>query len=305
MSQPGVSFSVIIPTHARPRQLGSCLESLTHLQPPAGDFEVIVVDDGSPQRLDDVVKPYYDRLDLTLLRQPNQGPGAARNTGAAAARGRFLAFTDDDCRPAPDWLNALARRFEQAPQDLLGGRTVNRLTRNPYATASQVILDIVYAFYNRDPGAARFLASNNLAVPADLFRQAGGFDAKGFRFAAEDRELCDRWLHQGRRMTYVFEALVLHAHDLTLRSYCEQHFAYGRGAWRYHRLRGERGSGRMRDDMSFHAQLPRLLRAALGQLPLARALRVLPLTLVWQVANAAGFFCEAYGARSRARIPLG
>ena len=85
-SPSGPSFSVIVPTHGRPRQLASCLESLTRLQAPAGNFEVVVVDDGSPEPLDEVVKPYRNRLDLTLLRQPNGGPGSARNTGAAAAR---------------------------------------------------------------------------------------------------------------------------------------------------------------------------------------------------------------------------
>jgi GT2 family glycosyltransferase len=299
LSQQSGSFSVIIPTYARPCQLASCLESLTRLQPPTAGFEVIVVDDGSPRRLDHVVKPYCDRLNLTLLRKHNEGPGAARNTGARAARGRFLAFTDDDCCPAPDWLTALARRFEQTPRNLLGGRTVNRLTRNPYAVSSQMIVDMVYAFYNRDPEASRFFASNNFAVPADLFRQIGGFDSQRFPFSAEDRELCDRWLLRGHRMTYASEAVVLHAHDLSLRSYCKQHFAYGRGALRYHRLRGERGSGRMRDDMGFHTHLPRLLRERLAQLPFEQVWKVLALTLVWQIANAAGFFYEGYWPRGR------
>jgi glycosyltransferase involved in cell wall biosynthesis len=284
---------VIIPTHARPHQLASCLESLTLLQAPAGGFEVIVVDDGSPQPLDAVMKPYHDRLSITLLRQPNAGPGEARNTGAGAARGRFLAFTDDDCWPAPDWLMALARRFEQTPRHMLGGRTVNRLVRNPYAATSQLIVDVVYAFYNREPNAARFFASNNLALPADLFRELGGFDGKGFRFASEDRELCDRWRHLGHGMTYAPEAVVRHAHPLTLRAFCKQHFAYGRGALRYHRVRAERASGRLCDDLGFHARLPRLLRAPLADLSPGQVWRVSPLLLVWQAANAAGFFYEA------------
>src|SRR5262249_44736457 len=149
-----------------------------------------------------------------------------------------------DCWPAPDWLTALARRFEQTPQNLLGGRTVNRLTRNPYATASQIMIDVVYAFYNRDPEASRFFASNNIAMSADLFRQAGGFDDKRFPLVgAEDRDFCDRWLRQGRRMTFASEAVMLHSHDLTLRTYCKQQFNYGRGALRYDRVLRERNSG--------------------------------------------------------------
>jgi GT2 family glycosyltransferase len=300
VSHDADSISLIIPTHARPCQLAGCLESLTFLQPPAAGFEVIVVDDGSPQPLDEVVKPYRDRLDLTLVRQSNGGPASARNTGAGAAHGRFLAFTDDDCRPAPDWLTALARRFEQTPRNLLGGRTVNQLTCNPYATASQVMIDVVYAFYNRDPEAPRFFASNNIAVPADLFWQAGGFDGQGFPLvAAEDRDFCDRWLRQGYRMTYAPEAVVLHAHDLALHSYCRQHFTYGRGALRFDRALRARNSGRQRDDTGFLSRLPQLLREPLRQLSLGQVLMVLPLIAVSQVANAAGFFCESCRSRSQ------
>jgi hypothetical protein len=66
------------------------------------------------------------------------------------AKGQFLAFTDDDCRPAADWLQALAQRFATAPDHAVGGRTVNALTNNPYTTASQLIVDFVYAYYNAD-----------------------------------------------------------------------------------------------------------------------------------------------------------
>lgn len=295
MSHHADLFSVIIPTHARPCQLAGCLESLTLLQPPAAGFEVVVVDDGSPQPLDEAVKPYCNRLDLTLVRQSNGGPASARNTGAGVARGRFLAFTDDDCRPAPDWLSALARRFEQTPQNLIGGHTVNQLTRNPYATASQVMIDIAYAFHNRDPEAPRFFASNNMAAPADLFRQAGGFDNEDFPLvAAEDRDFCDRWLRQGHRMTYASEAVVLHSHDLTLRSYCKQHFTYGRGALHFDRALRARNSGRHRSDTGFHAELPRLLKGPLRELSFGQIMTVLPLIAVSQAAVATGFFYEAY-----------
>jgi glycosyltransferase involved in cell wall biosynthesis len=293
MSQRPYRFSVIIPTYARPGQLRSCLGSLTRLEYPRERFEVLVVDDGSPEPLERVIEPFRGRLNLTLLRQPNGGPGSARNTGAARARGRFLAFTDDDCWPAPDWLCRLEARFAQAPGHLIGGRTLNRLTGNLYAAASQLIVDAVYAFYNRGPGTARFFASNNLAVPTDRFRRIGGFDGAGFPFASEDRELCDRWLHRGYRMTYAPEAVVLHAHPLTLARFCQQHFAYGRGALRYQRVRARRGSGRLRQDLKFHARLPALLRGPLAQLPLGQALAVVPLLGLWQLANAAGFFYEA------------
>jgi GT2 family glycosyltransferase len=295
-------FSIIVPTYSRPQQLAECLESLACLDYPRERFEVVVVDDGSGSPPADLAATYRDRLDVTLLTHRHAGPGAARNRGAAHARGRFLAFTDDDCTPDRDWLRKLEAAFARAPDRMIGGRTVNRLTTNSYATTSQVIVDAVYAFYNQDPAAACFFASNNLAIPAGLFREVGGFD-EAFRIASEDRELCDRWLYLGYRMTYVPEAVVFHAHPLTLGGFCRQHFNYGRGACQYQQLRSRRGSGTFTRDMQFHTRLPRLLRQPLAQLPWGRATRVALLLVVWQIVNALGFFCARTGKWQRGRPP--
>jgi GT2 family glycosyltransferase len=286
-------FSIIVPVFAPPAQLRECLEALCQLDTPRGGFEVVVVDDGSPTPHDDVLACYSSRIDVRLLRQCNRGAGAARNAGARIARGKYLVFTDVDCRPAREWLTVLAERFEQTPDFMLGGHTVNRLIANRYAATSQLIVDVVYAFYNARPEAARFFASNNLAMPAALFRAVGGFDEDVFRVASEDRELCDRWRHTGRRMAYVPEAVVFHAHALTLAAFCRQHFSYGRGAWNYHRRRAERGSGRMRDDFRFYPRFFKLVRGPLAQLPHFRRFSILALLALWQAANATGFAYEA------------
>ena len=101
-------------------------------------------------------------------------------------------------------------------------------------------MDVVYAYYNADPDRARFFATNNLALPADRFHAVGGFDPNLFRAAAEDRDLCDRWLHHGQHMIFAPEAVADHAYRLTLRTFYWQHFNYGRGAWHFHQTRARR-----------------------------------------------------------------
>src|ERR1700687_4271431 len=101
-------FSIIVPTYARPLELVDCLEALARLEFRRDSFEVIVVDDGSPSPPAAVVERFRDRLTLNLVTAPHGGPAAARNRGAERATGKFFAFTDDDCRPAPNWLDALA-----------------------------------------------------------------------------------------------------------------------------------------------------------------------------------------------------
>jgi GT2 family glycosyltransferase len=286
------SVSVVVPTRDRPEQLTRCLSALAGVAYPPERLELIVVNDGGRARLEPICEAA--RLPVRLLHQEPTGPGAARNRGAAAAEGELLALTDDDCRPDAGWLRALAAALASAPDAGAGGQTLNALVSNPFADASQHIQALVYAHYNRDPEGARFLASNNLAVPRRAFEELGGFD-EGFPLASEDRDFCDRWLASGRTLRYAPGAVVHHARELDLAGFVRQHLAYGRGAARYHRARALRGSGRMRDEMSFHRDAS-LWRRTLGLRPRRRAARMVPLLAIWQAANAAGYLLERRGS---------
>ncbi len=285
-------FSIVVPTYNRPDHLRRCLTSLGRLGYPVSEFEVIVVDDGSPQPLDRIVAPFGSRLNLTLLRKAHGGPGAARNAGAALARGTYLAFTDDDCRPSKDWLDKLEGRLNRCPDHMIGGRTVNRLTRNPYSIASQTIVDLVYAYYNQAAEPRGFFTSNNMAIGTSLFDQLGGFESQFLEAASEDREICDRWLRSGHKLTYAPEAIVFHLHQMNLRGFCRQQFTYGRATVPYHRLRALRGAGPVTVDLPFHFQFLQRLRNPAPGSPSGRAAAVGLLLILSQVVYAAGFLFE-------------
>jgi GT2 family glycosyltransferase len=289
MNQHQPSFSIIIPTYRRPRQLAACLESLTRLDYPRHDFEVIVVDDGSEPPPEAAVALYRDRLDVTLLQQSHAGPAAARNLGAAHAGGTFLAFTDDDCRPAADWLRALARSVARDPECMIGGRTFNALPDNAFSSASQLLIDYLCSYYNADSRHARFLTSNNLAVRADRFRAVGGFDTAFGAAAGEDREFCDRWLSHGYRVMYDPSSNVYHAHVLTFRGFWRQHFGYGRAAFHFHRIRARRADDVNVEPLGFYLDL---LRYPFSHARGAYALTLASLFMWAQAANVAGFFWE-------------
>jgi GT2 family glycosyltransferase len=286
------SVSVVVPTRDRPGQLADCLRALGGLDYPRDRLEVIVVDDGGAADLEPVRTSAPSELSLSLIRRDRAGgPAAARNTGAAAADGENLAFTDDDCLPERAWLAELTAALGAAPGAGCGGHTANGLPGNRYAEASQHIQELVYAHYNADPEAARFFASNNLAVPRAAFLELGGFDAERFPRASEDRDFCDRWLASGRTLRYAPAAVVQHARALDLPGFARQHMAYGRGAARYQRARAERGSGRLRDDVPFHLNRS-LWRRTLGMRPARHAASMVALLGLWQAANAAGYALE-------------
>jgi GT2 family glycosyltransferase len=286
----GIDFSVIIPTRNRPKELAKALQAICETTLPAEAVEIVVVADGRGQGLERVVSERPLRIPVRVIEQDHQGPGAARNTGAASARGFYLAFTDDDCLPTPGWLEALKKTLDRAPGSLAGGQTVNCLIWNVYSETSQLIHQTVYRHYNRDPERARFLASNNMAMRAADFAEVGGFDT-AFRLASEDREFCDRWSWSGRPMVYEENAVVYHAHALTLREFWAQHFRYGQGAAKYHRVRAERGSGKFSEHLAFHGDLDNWLTPKIAG-NFQRRLQVRTLLFVWQAANASGFLRE-------------
>lgn len=295
MNSQNFEFSIVIPTYNRPERLKECLQSITFLEYPRDCFEVVVVDDGSKISLERVVEPFKNQLHITLLKQINQGPATARNTGVNHAKGKFLAFTDDDCKPAPDWLKTLATRFENAPNCLIGGKTINILSDNTFSIASQELINYLYSYYNSNPQQASFFASNNIALSTENFRKIGGFDTTYPRAAAEDREFCDRWLQYGNKMLYAPEVQVYHAHQLTLSSYWRQHFHYGRGAFCFHQVRAKRAHTKIKvEPISFYFQL---LAYPFSRYQGWRALSLSGLLFLSQLASVAGFFWERHQLR--------
>ncbi|MEZ0335883.1 MAG: glycosyltransferase family 2 protein [Gemmatimonadales bacterium] len=289
------SVSIVIPTYGRPGQLAECLRSIAQLDYPRDRYEVIVVDDGGPSLLDPVVAPFRAQVSLQLIRQRNAGPSAARNAGAERASGEYLAFTDDDCLLDPGWLGALAGVWKESPDCMAGGLTLNAAEGISSAT-SQLIVDVVYRHYNADPAHARFVASNNMALPARAFRDIGGFDPS-FR-AAEDRDFCDRWIHRGHRIIYTPAAVVHHDRPMNVAGFCRLHFHYGRGAEHFSRRRAKRRSSHLLVEARFHLDVRNWLWFPLTSVPRSQVAPVAVLLGLWQVSNFAGFVWEALRRRA-------
>lgn len=101
-------ISVVVPVYNVERYVRDCMESLVRQKDEK--FEVIVVDDGSPDESISIVEEYAPRLQrLRVITQSNKGLGGARNTGIAEAEGEFVAFVDSDDTIAPTYVSALRR----------------------------------------------------------------------------------------------------------------------------------------------------------------------------------------------------
>jgi glycosyltransferase involved in cell wall biosynthesis len=290
-------ISVVIPTYNRPDELAACLAAIS-TQDYAGSFEVIVVDDGSSVDLLPVVEACDCNRVVSLIKQANAGPGAARNHGARVSRGELLAFTDDDCLPESDWLTELAGHYQQYPQVLIGGYTATPRGENIYSDTAQFILDCAYHFYNGDPHDSRFHASNNMALSREEFLAVCGFD-ESFHVASEDREFCSRWRLERGRIHELNRARVIHAKALNFRDFIGQFFRYGQGAWRYRKFRHRWGGDELAGNEPHSAFLASVIRDWSG-LEDAPKFRMLMLLGTWQVSNLAGFLYAAASSQAEA-----
>lgn len=291
--QAGLRWSVVVPTYDRPERLRACLAALVATDLPAGSVEVVVVDDGGARPAAPVVAELADGpVLLRVHRQDNAGPATARNTGARLARAPRLAFTDDDCAPTPGWLLGLDRALSASPDALVGGRTVNALTGDGWAEATQLVTDHVV---ETTPGG--FLPSCNLGVLRWEFLARGGFDEHYPAAAGEDRALCDTWRAAGGAVRLVPDAVVHHAHSLDLRGFWRQHAGYGAAARTVHAAPGGSRPGRAGDYLGL------LGRGRTGRSATSGAAMVGRL-LVSQVATAWGYGRAGLDAR-RSSGPVG
>ena len=217
-------ISVVVPCRGDGDVLAGCLNALK-LQTCSFSFEVIVVESaGDPaveRLLSAVASGSLVRSEGGLL------PGAARNLGAKAARGAFIAFTDADCQPRPDWLAGAARALEKGAR-LVGGPVGHALPLHPVAVADNTMQFIDY-LPGRRAGATDHLAGCNLAL-----RRCDFLDHSGFRddlIVGEDslfiEDAARRW---GKLVRFVPQMAVDHRGRRALAAFWHHQLRFG-----YHR----------------------------------------------------------------------
>lgn len=228
--------SIILPTFRRPTFLDEALARLAAMRQPI-PVEMIVVDDGSGDETEAVVRQYDGCFrDLRYLYQENGGAGKARNNGASNARGDFLLFTDDDILVAPDHLEKhLAAHHDFPGETIVSGhwemapRAVELLNTTPFG---RFRLDIE-RWYRKtsmtlEPlGSERFrpsgLVSWNFSLSPSLFGLLGGFNETIRNAGLEDQELSLRAQSAGCTLIYDKNIRLLQNEVfVTLDSFCER-----------------------------------------------------------------------------------
>jgi len=215
-------FSVVIATYNRAGVLRDTLASLARLR-PAAPWEVIVIDNNSPDDTREVVEAATIGFPAPLRYafEQEQGRSAALNHGLRIAAGDIVVTTDDDVRVAPDWLNTIARGLETLNCDYVGGRVLPIWESQPPNWVPRVNgrLWAVIALldYGREPIAfgKRVPLGVNMAMRREAIERAGGFDTRigrkaGTLLGQEVREWCMRAHAAGLTGYYVPDMVVQH-----------------------------------------------------------------------------------------------
>jgi GT2 family glycosyltransferase len=197
--------SVVVPTFQRPALLARCLDALVTQDLPAEAYEVLVCDDAACAQTREQVERVACEVAGRGLRMrylpnvgPHHGPAAARNLGWREGQGAVIAFTDDDCVPAENWLSAGLHALGDA--DGAAGKIIVPL---PDTTPTDYERDVSHLEH------ALFVTANCFFRRSAL-ETAGGFDE---RFAAawrEDSDLHFTLLELGARLITAPEAAVVH-----------------------------------------------------------------------------------------------
>lgn len=197
--------SVIVPAFQHRAELIECLKALCE-QDYAGEYEVIVVNNGARGELDDLA-PEFPRA--VFIDEPTPGSYRARNTGLARARGTVLAFTDADCRPLRTWLTEGVKAALAHPEcGLVGGR-IDVFPQSPSAVSVAELFDLKFGFPQR-----HYVERRGYSVTANMFTTREVIAAVGpFRAdlrSGGDAEWGQRVYRAGCRLIYNDSAAVLH-----------------------------------------------------------------------------------------------
>lgn len=234
---PQPEISVIVPTCNGGWVLRRTIERLAAQDVAPDLYEIVVVDDGSTDGSVDGIEALADPVRLRVLRQTNRGRAAARNRGAAEARGRTLLFMDGDIWAEPGLIGAHLVHHTGADSPGVQGRTADHpdsLT-TMFMRARNVIPDTTS---RRRVGMSPYhVVTRNFSVGAEAFRRVGQFDEEFRGYGWEDMDLGVRLVRGGVTLRYDPAAFGHHYHPQTLEDVQEKMRQAGEGAvafWRKH-----------------------------------------------------------------------
>jgi len=220
-------FSIIIPVYNRPSEIFELLTSL--VSQSLQDFEVVLVEDGSTDKAEQVASFFQSQIDIRYFYQENQGQGFARNFGMSQAKGDFFVILDSDVILPGDYLLVLKNAILSRNLDAFGGPDS---AASDFTNLQKAMDFAMTSFWTtggirgklKDP--SKYQARGfNMGVSRAVFESIGGFVDPN---QGEDIEWSIRIKKAGFTLELVEDAFVYHKRKNTLKSFAKQAFSFGR-----------------------------------------------------------------------------
>lgn len=226
MDYEDIFVSVIVPAYNSEATIDNCLISLLNQDYPVDKYEIIVVDDGSPDKTKDRIQKYP----VSLFESVRLGPGAARNKGVSLAKGEMIFFLDADCEVKKDWISAHLGAYKkiknrQGITGCLGGSILL-----PRKANSLIEICDYYSSWYEQPRLNReskyeYLPTTNFSVSKKVFDEVGGFDER--LKCGEDVEFGARLRKSGYILEFEEGIEVFHYGRKRVRDYLYHHYQWG------------------------------------------------------------------------------
>jgi GT2 family glycosyltransferase len=214
--------SVVIPIYGKIDYTLRCLASIS-ANPPQASFEVIIVDDCSPDNSTEVLANIQSII--LIHNEQNQGFIRSCNTGASAAQGEYLYFLNNDTVVTPGWMDELVRTFHEFPGTGLAGSKLTYpdgrlqeaggiIWQDGSAWNFGRLQDPLLPVYNY-AREVDYCSGASIMVPKELFDELGGFDEHYLPAYCEDADLALKVREKGYRVIYQPMSIVIHYEGIT------------------------------------------------------------------------------------------
>tara|TARA_A100000171_G_C2140025_1_gene154320 strand:+ start:126 stop:1127 length:1002 start_codon:yes stop_codon:yes gene_type:complete len=204
------SYSFIIPVYNRPQEIKELLESFLVLS-YNDSFEIVIVEDGSSESAEELVKNFSEKLSISYYYKQNSGPGDSRNFGMRKAKGNYYIILDSDCLVPPHYLETVDYFLEHTYVDCYGGADAAHINFTPLQKAINYVMTS-FLTTGGIRGSKKSVntfepRSFNMGISETAFKSTGGF-AK--IHPGEDPDLSQRIVKSGFKTVFIPDAYVFH-----------------------------------------------------------------------------------------------
>lgn len=211
-------FSIIIPVYNRPQEVDELLESLIHQT--FKDFDVVVVEDGSTEKCEEICQKYADKILVRYYFKPNSGPGPSRNYGAERSQGEYLIILDSDVIVPDNYLEIIKQELDREPCDAFGGPDRAHPSFTPIQKAINYSMTSFFTTGGIRGGKQKldkfYPRSFNLGIKKSVYEALEGFSPMRY---GEDIDLSTRIFANGYTCRLFPDAFVYHKRRVKFSSF--------------------------------------------------------------------------------------